>query len=78
MVHGPRVAQEEAGWLTHSMDATRFQQVAEIFCCGERECPPGSAEDCFDVMCQPQLQTLFTCGLSMAPTSWPCKTSPST
>lgn len=43
------------------------QEVAEIFCCGERECPPGSAEDCFDVMCQPQLQALFTCGLGMAP-----------
>lgn len=43
------------------------QEVAEIFCCGERECPPGSAEDCFDVMCAPQLQTLFSCGLSMAP-----------
>ena len=43
------------------------QEVAEIFCCGERECPPGSAEDCFDVMCAPQLQALFACGLGMAP-----------
>ena len=44
------------------------QQVAEVFCCGESECPPGSAEDCFDVMCQPQLMALFSCGFAMGPT----------
>ncbi|MEM9068620.1 MAG: hypothetical protein AAGE52_08945 [Myxococcota bacterium] len=44
------------------------QEVAEVFCCGEANCPPGSAEDCFDVMCQAPLTALFSCGATTTPT----------
>lgn len=36
--------------------------VAEVFCCIEDNCPPGSAENCSETMCGAEIEAALTCG----------------
>lgn len=36
--------------------------VAEVFCCIEDNCPPGSPEGCSEAMCSSEIQAALTCG----------------